>query len=293
MNSTEYRESEPLTQVAIGPLVAWRRHWVKGVAAALVGAALGVAIGFAMPVSYTAESRVAVGAGDLTSGAVAGFPLAASGLASNYARYVNDRGIGQTDVPEGVKLSASQIPESNVVRIEATSADAAAATAAANMAADQLVAIVNNHGQQSIDEVFEQYTRAATIDAKAQTKLAAEQYDLNVLLNTTDSKKSKIKAARDDVTKASAAAALTSAKAAVLRQNYANLMTGNRTAATLMVVRTADGLSSNRTSRVSQLALLGFIVGAAGGLVLAVQLERRRAPIARPASEKATGPDGA
>ncbi|MFT3970643.1 MAG: hypothetical protein QM695_10285 [Micropruina sp.] len=292
MSSPDYRESEPFTEMASGPLVAWRRHWIKGVAAALIGTALGVAAGFAMPVTYTAESRVAVGAGDLTSGAVAGFPIAASGLASNYARYINDRGIAQTDVPEDVKLAASQIPESNVVRIEAVSVDAAAATAAANMAADQLVSIVNNNGRQTIDEVLSQYTQAARNDAQAQTKLSAAQHDLSQLLNNTNSTKSEIRAARDNVTKATAAAALTSTKATALRQNYVDLTTGTRTAANLMVIRTADSVSSSRMGRVAQLGLLGLIVGAAGGLVIAVQLERRRTTTPSAAHEKATGPDG-
>lgn len=292
MSSTEYRESEPFTQVAIGPLAAWRRHWVRGVVSALVGAVVGVAAGFAIPAAYTAEARVAVGAGDLTSGAVAGFPIAASGLASNYARYVNDRGIAKTDVPEGVELSASQIPESNVIRIEAVSADPDAATAAANTAANQLVTIVNSGNRQSADEVFNEFAKAAKADAKAQTKLAAEQYDLGQLL-IKEASKSKIRAARDDVSAAMSAAASTAAKAAALKQQYSYLIDGTRTAASLMVIRTADGLSSSRTSRVSQLGLLGLIVGAAVGLVIAARLERQRPSSSSVVDEKATGPDGA
>ncbi|MFT4294061.1 MAG: hypothetical protein QM582_01455 [Micropruina sp.] len=292
MSSTEYRESEPFTQVAIGPLAAWRRQWVKGTVAALIGAVVGVAVGFAMPVSYTAESRVAVGAGDLTSGAVAGFPLAASGLASNYARYVNDRGVAQTDVPEGVTLSASQIPESNVIRIEAVSADSAAATAAANTAAEQLVNIVNTNGRQSIDAAFADFSEAAKNDAKNQTQLAAAQRNLDQLLNKDGAKKAAIQAARDKVTQAAANAANTSAKSAALRQKYTNLVDGGKTAANLQLIRTADALKSNRMSRVSQLGLLGLIVGAAAGLVIALRIERRGTSTARTANEKATGRHG-
>ncbi|MFT3886593.1 MAG: hypothetical protein QM713_00270 [Arachnia sp.] len=291
MNSTEYRESEPFTQAAIGPLAAWRRHWVKGVAAAVIGAIVGVAAGFAMPVSFTAEARVAVGAGDLTSGAVAGYPLAAAGLASNYARYVNDRGVAQIDVPAGVTLSASQIPESNVIRIEAVSADAAAATSAANTAAEELVNLVNAGGRQSIDDVFAAFTDAAKEDAKNQTQLTAAQRDLDLLLNDEDAKNDAIKAARDKVTEASANAAATSAKAGALRQKYANLVDGAKTAANLQLIRTSNDVASNRKSRLSQLGLLGLIAGAGAGLVIALGIERRGTSAAT-ANKKATGRAG-
>ncbi len=149
MSTTEYREAEPFTQAAVGPLAAWRHHWIVGVVAALLGAALGVGAAFAVPVTYTAEARVAVGSGDLTSGAIAGFPVAASQLASNYARYVNDRGVAATDLPENVTLSASQIPESNVIRIEVESSDPEAARSSANKAAELLVEAVNGSGKTS------------------------------------------------------------------------------------------------------------------------------------------------
>ncbi|MFT4225578.1 hypothetical protein [Micropruina sp.] len=289
MSSTEYREREPFTQAAAGPLTAWRRHWLMGTVVALTIALVGVAAGFVAPTVHTAEARVAVGAGDLSAGAVAGFPAASSSLASNYARYVNDRGVAQTDIPDGVTLSASQIPESNVIRIEAASADPAAATAAANSAADQLVTLVNTGGRQSIEDVFKQFTKASKDDAKAQTELAAAQHQLDLLLSDTESKKGSLNRARDAVTKAAGTAGETSAKAAALRQKYTNLVDGSQTAGNLLVIRTADTPTTNRISLVSRLGLIGLIIGAAGGLAIAVALERRRAPVA---NQKAPVLDG-
>ncbi|MFT3832859.1 MAG: hypothetical protein QM711_06000 [Micropruina sp.] len=293
MSQAEYRESEPLARAASGPLQAWRRHWLLGVAAAAAGALIGVAIGFAGPATYTAESRVAVGAGDLSAGAVAGFPVASSSLASNFARYVNDRGVAGTDVPEGVKLSASQIPESNVIRIEAVSADPAAATTAANAAADQLATTVNTGGRQSIQDVFKAYSDAARIDAKAQTRLSAANHDLAELLSDADSKSSAIRKARDTVTDAAAKASDSSATAAALRQKYTNLVDGSRSAANLMVIRTAGTAESNRTSLLARAGLLGLAAGAVIGLMLAVILERRRSPAHATSQQKASGLDGA
>ncbi|HEY3408098.1 MAG TPA: hypothetical protein VGK53_08000 [Propionicimonas sp.] len=281
MTTTEYREAEPFTEAAAGPLAAWRHHWILGVVAALLGAALGVGAAFAIPVTYTAEARVAVGAGDLTSGAIAGFPVAASQLASNYARYVNDRGVAATDLPENVTLSASQIPESNVIRIEVESTDPEAARSAANTAAQLLVDAVNGSGKTSANDVAADFTKAAAEDAAAQTDLAAAQHDLDKELGKANPSSSKVKSLRSAVTDATAKAADTGLTVTALRQRYTNLVASASTAANLQLIRTADGLDTNRTSLLARLGLAGLAVGAAVGLIVAVVLERRRTPSRR------------
>ncbi len=276
MSTIEYREAEPFNRAGTGPLTSWRRHWVVGLLAALLGAALGLGAAFVLPVTYTAEARVAVGAGDLTSGAIAGFPVAASQLASNYARYVNDRGVAGTDVPENVTLSASQIPESNVIRIEADSADPAAARDAANRAAQTLIDTVNNSGKTSADDVYAEFGKAAKADAAAQTELRAAQATLDKLLGQDNPSKGKLKSARADLTDAAAKADNTSLTLNALRQKYTNLTTGSSTAANLLLVRSSDDLTSNRTSLLARFGLAGLAAGAAIGLIAAVAIERRR-----------------
>ena len=276
MSTTEFREPEPFNRAAAGPLAAWRHHWIVGVVAALLGAALGVGAAFVIPVTYTAEARVAVGSGDLTSGAIAGFPVAASQLASNYARYVNDRGVAATDLPENVTLSASQIPESNVIRIEVESADPEAARSSANKAAELLVEAVNGTGKTSSPEVAAVFEEAAKADAAAQTALDAAKHDLDDELGKENPSASKVKRLRSDVTDAAAKAANTSLTANALRQRYTNLVVSASTAANLQLIRTAEGLESNRTSLLARLGLAGLAGGAAVGLILAVILERRR-----------------
>lgn len=296
MSREEFREDEPYTRAAARPLQSWRRHWLLGTVIALVASGLGVAAAFALPATYTAEARVAVGSGDLTSSAIAGFPLAASQLASNYARYVNDRGVANTDVPAGVDLAASQIPESNVIRIEATSADPEAARSAANAAAEQLIAVVNDNGAVPKDEVFDQFTKAAEAKAAADTALAAAQHTLDNLLGDKATSKAKLKAARADVTDAAAAAAQAGLQSQALQQRYTSLVTNPSTSAILKLVRTADGLASNRTSLMARLGLLGLVVGGAAGLLVATLRDRRRVTggsgTRRPAPEAAVPTEG-
>ena len=276
MSTTEYREPEPFNRAAAGPLAAWRHHWILGVTSALLGAALGVGAAFVIPVTYTAEARVAVGSGDLTSGAIAGFPIAASQLASNYARYVNDRGVAATDLREDVTLSASQIPESNVIRIEVESADPEAARSSANRAAEMLVEAVNGTGKTSSPEVAAEFEKAAKDEAAAQTALDAAKHDLDDELAEDKPSASLVKRLRSDVTDAAAKAASAGLTANALRQRYTNLVVSASTAANLLLIRTAEDLESNRTSLVARLGLAGLVAGAAVGLILAVVLERRR-----------------
>jgi len=287
MNEIEYRENEFVSRAASGPLASWRRHWIQGTLYALIGAAIGIGVALVIPPTYTAETRVAVGAGDLTSGAIAGFPIAASGLASNYARYINDRGVASTDVPANVELSASQIPESNVVRIEARSVDAEAARVAATTAAQGLVDAVNSNGADTADDVFSKFTEATATEAAAQSALAAAQHELDTLLGNPNASKARIKAARSDVTDASAKAAQADLQASALRQRYTNLVAQASTAAKLQLVRTAESTTSNVPSLLQRLGLLGLVVGAAIGLVAVVAQERRRAAKAAAAPRKA------
>lgn len=247
-----------------------------GTLVALLFAALGAGAGFLAPVTWTAESRVAVGSGDLTSAAIAGFPLAASQLASNYARYVNDTGVAGSPVPGNVELSASQIPDSNVVRIEATSADPDAAKAAANDTAQKLIDLVNNNGNEPADKVYEAFTKAAEDDAAADSDVADAQHTLDKLLGRTDASKAAIRSAREKVAEASAKAAETGLLSDALRQKYTSMVAGANTSAKLQLARTADSISSNRTSLATRFGLLGLAAGAVLGLLIAIGLDRRR-----------------
>ncbi|MCC6496401.1 MAG: hypothetical protein IT193_09095 [Propionibacteriaceae bacterium] len=286
MSNAEFREDEPFTRRATGPFESWRRHWVLGTLVTVLFGAAGAAAGFLMPVTWTAEARVAVGSGDLTSGAIAGFPLAASQLASNYARYVNDSGVAGNPVPENVELSASQIPDSNVIRIEAKSADPEAARAAANETAQQLMDAVNSNGDEQLTQVYDAFTEAAQDDAAAESDLAAAQHTLDRLL-AADASNARIRDARDEVTEASAKAARTGLLSDSLRQKYTAMVANTSTAAQLKLARTADSLASNRNSLVTRYGLLGLAGGAVISLLLVVALDRRRVAEAQPEPARA------
>lgn len=129
------------------PLASAARHWKLLAGATVLGAVVGGGVGLALPVQYTAETRLAVGAGNDSAYAVAGYPLAARDLAQNYARWVTTGAAdGSWNQPDVTEIAANPIPESGVIRLEATSPDENAAVAGAAAVSEQL--------QQTVDEVM-------------------------------------------------------------------------------------------------------------------------------------------
>ena len=120
------------------PLRAVVRFWPMSFALAFVGLVAGIGVGAGKPPIYTAETRLAIGAQGLSSYAIPGFALAAQELAADYARYVSlaqdgsalTAALGSRSA-EIVGLSASPVPNSSVVSVEAQSRDSALAIRAA------------------------------------------------------------------------------------------------------------------------------------------------------------------
>lgn len=137
---------DPQHPTALPPLLAMARHWLLCTAITLLGLIGGIAYAWTTPTTYTAESRLSVAPADNSAYSIAGFPLAARDLAATYARWVQnnaaDPASGWADA--GVSsISASPIPESAVLRIEAKAASPEAATNAVTQAGQRLLTTVN------------------------------------------------------------------------------------------------------------------------------------------------------
>ncbi|MDO5627806.1 MAG: hypothetical protein Q4G43_05725 [Mobilicoccus sp.] len=125
----------------------------------------------------TAEARLLVGDQTIQAQAVPGYALATQQLAGSYARLaVGDAVTGA--VPDGVEVKASNIPDSAVVRLEAEADDAETAVAAADQAADALVAAVRGvTGPDRSDDALEtwQQARERLREAEAEASALAGQ----------------------------------------------------------------------------------------------------------------------
>ena len=290
------------------PLVAVRRHWL--LSAVLVVACTAAAVGFAFsrPTSYSAESRLAVDGSSLSAQAVAGFALASQELAANYARYVNNSSDQQAlaaeigaDADSVESVSASPVPESNVVRVEVAASSPQIAVRATEAISDALLRQVNDStvSAEATAAALTEYTNISNQVAGAEQAAAAAQSAVDAVVEDQ---------AVGDLAALRATAATTAAQLAILQiqqealgERYRNLVAENSgTASRLSIVQAAVPTGDDQVPRVQRLGLAGFAVGALLACAVAVLLERRRArrgttedsaaPTGPAGSQAATGP---
>ncbi|MGY1604684.1 hypothetical protein [Geodermatophilus sp. SYSU D00815] len=272
------------------PMTALRRHVVVSLVLVLACTVVAFYVGKERPRVYTAEARLAVSGRGLTSDNVASFPLASSELAADYARYVNNaqeqRNLEETlkvEVGSIKDVTASPIPDSNVVRIEVTAAEPGIAVQAAQNIADGLVTTIND--TTAHDELtattLQQYTDVSNQLATAQQASAAAQLALDTARGRASS---GFPRAGDDLNALQAAAAAAAAQvqlltvqADALGQKYQNLVSTVGTPATLQVIQPAARQGDDFVATAGRFTLAGLAAGILLALGVATLLERRRA----------------
>lgn len=263
VSSAEVREEEFSNRRAGGVFAPVRNHKRLVAVTTLTGLVLGLLAALLVPQKFTAEARVAVGAGTLTTSAIAGYPLAAENLAANYARYINDTGLAGHTVPDGVKLSASPVPESNVIRIEAESSDRTEAELVAKDVAETLVRVVNS--ADGVDATGEPGGNLAAVSREWGEAYAQVQY-----LEAQIRQSGGSSALRNQLADAKTRESIAQARLEVI----------NATQLTDLLVVTEPGpASSNRWTYLQQFGLIGLVVGFLVGLLLAHRRDARTARV--------------
>jgi capsular polysaccharide biosynthesis protein len=151
-------EFEPLPR--IGVLQAARRHWLTALLPVLILVpVIGIVAAKRTP-TYSAEARLMVGRLNIsTPGAIAGFAQAAQDLASTYPLVVYADGVlnplaKQLHMKRGEvrsNISATQVPSSSIVRLDATAKSSSGAIKLANAASNQLVSFLTSFSRDSGD----------------------------------------------------------------------------------------------------------------------------------------------
>lgn len=269
----------------LSPIRAMRRHVTITVLLVLVGAAAGVGLALLRPTVYTAEARLAVGGNaGLAAEAVPGYALASQQLAANYARYVNNaQGQASLEKQLGIRpgivqtVSASPIPESNIVRIEVTARLAGTAKDAASAVATSLVQQVNDTSRTSsaAEATLAEYTKISGQVAVAQQASDAAKAALAraVAAGTADAEP-LAKASTD----AAAQLAILGVQQEALADKYRNQVSSlSSGAANLISVEDPAVTGDSRAATMQQFGLAGVVVGFLVALLVAVGLERRGA----------------
>lgn len=255
---------------------AFRRAVVVAVLA-IVGAALvGALLSLLVPTRYTAEARLVVGEQTVSAQSVPGYATATQQLASTYARLMQGDEVQQSlnalNLESGAaSVSASPIPDSSVIRVEAQGSTREDAVEAANTSAAALIAVVSE--VRGPDSTFER-VRAEYVEA--QQELYEAQGMVEALAALSDNAVVG-SAEADDLTR-QLAVATADASAAELRAAALGSAYQERIRATVSTSSSIEVLQGAvvTQSTVSQNALLGgFVAAALVGLAIGVRLSRR------------------
>jgi capsular polysaccharide biosynthesis protein len=169
-------------------------HPVLVVLCTVVGLLAGAGAGYVHPVSYTADSSLIVGrTTGIAEDELAGLAVAIESLASNYARLMTtSKVISATesilhDPTLPGTVSASPIPESSIIDVQAVSSTKQGALNLANAGAVALVNAVDqltNEGQAQLQPLLSNYKKTDSTYEKMTVEASVLQGQLNALLAT-------------------------------------------------------------------------------------------------------------
>lgn len=248
-----------------------RDHFGTLIVTGVVFLVSGVAVGFLLPRSYGAQSRVIVGRGEAESGAVSVSGLAGESMAVTYSR-VFDGDQVQSAIRSRLKgrkplhITASTVPGSSVILIEAKDVTAADAVVSADAGAKALIDVVGS--STNVDQAaalwLKRYSEAARKQEKAQIALDAAQRAVSRAKSTTAraTADATLIAVRADVSTAQV-------EVSTLAAQYGRVLAGASLSSAVQPLRKARLTSNSRIRNVELLGATGVMVGVGMGLLLA------------------------
>ncbi|MDQ3504060.1 MAG: hypothetical protein M3486_10710, partial [Actinomycetota bacterium] len=173
----------------VGPLISSLRHPVLALFPIVALLVLGIGAALGTPAVHTAQAQVLVGRVDVESTAVPGFVAANENLAGLYAR-IAETSVIAAPVGDALGLSsgqvlsqvaASPIPETSIVRVEASSDNSQDAVVLAAEVADKLITYVEGNSVRpaGVETSLEDFETASAELLQAQGELAAARTALD------------------------------------------------------------------------------------------------------------------
>lgn len=266
-----------------GILAALARIWPVAVVLVLAGLAAGTAWAWRTPNVHTAETRLSIGSQELSAQAVPGYAFALQTMAANYARYVRTTDSVRDELVTSlgpaastvVEVTASPIPESNILRIEVAGTDPEVAVAAADQLGANLAAAVVQDSF-GVDARREELTATSQALAAAEQQEQAAQLALDQLLLEAEVEQGTVDAARQALVDASTAAAVLTVEQEALSNAYRSAVEDSGRATTLSVIRPAEVTMDDGAASLQRWGAVGTIAGASVAVLVAVLLDRAR-----------------
>jgi capsular polysaccharide biosynthesis protein len=247
-----------------GPLEAFLRHPFLTILPILLGVAIALAVGLQRDPVYTSKARITVGRVDVPAYTLQDVVIGNQALASSYARVIStapvvrstsqSTGLSQGQVRS--KLSATFIPQSTLIQVEAEGGDSREAVTLANAGARSLITYVQRvNSSTKGGDLLARFSRARSEAARLQRRVTA--------LERSRAPQRQIERARVEV-----------AAARLRASNLANVYRGSNSdpasGSPLKLIAPAASASSDRNSMLQRLLLIGLAAGLVVGLGLAL-----------------------
>ncbi len=281
MTETETRipAMPALESRAVGVGTALRVHPFIVIVMVLILVGGAAAYGLVRKPVYTATARLTVGTIDITSpGALSGYAVAAPALASSYSRVIGADAVVRpvsrmTHLsPSTVRgrLSATPIPQSPVIEVQATGPSANDAVNLANSGSTALINYVVqiNRNNPDTGRLFREFKAAAARFENAQQKARK-------LSSQVGAAKHPSAAQINALVRARAAVDAANASAQALRSTYAQSLAGQSATQLVQLLSAASGATSDRLPRLEIFLFVALVAGLIVGTALATLRARR------------------
>jgi hypothetical protein len=261
----------------VGPASAVARHPIIFLLVLLLCAGGGVALGITRKPIYTAEARLNVGSTDISNNALPSYVVATQTLAANYSRAIDSQQVvtplarSLHRSPEWITahISASPVPESSVIRVEARGPDSATSSELANDASRSLARYASGlevNGAAN-DALLKGY-RAAVLD---QTR--AEQARRSLVRRYSAAPTANLRSALRQATATLRTAQL---RVDALGSQYQNSQQQERTTSVVQPLTSAAVGHSDFRSALAVRAFTGAVAGLLLGAALVTLIANRR-----------------
>jgi hypothetical protein len=260
------------------PLEAVRRHPLLTLVPILLLIGAAIAVASQRKPTYSAESRVAIGSFTPTEQSAPGAAYAGTQFASAYSRAITAQDVVRPAAQQvhlspaqaAGRLSATPIPDSPFLRIQATGPSAPSALGLAAAATNSLMAYVRRSGatDATTSGLLERFRAAQAEAEKAGTKANSAREAVNRSPHNR-SAKARLARARTDVETASL-------RASGLRSAYLQQAQSTSSGIPVRVLNPPSAASSDREQTLRLLVTVAAVAGIALGVALATAVASRR-----------------
>jgi len=254
---------EPTGPTLIGPVEAVLRHPYLALLPVVVLIGVALAVTLARSPQYTAEARLNVGRIDVPAYTLPGVIYGNQSLAQSYARAITapavvnsaTRAVNISGSTARSRLTATPVPQSTVIRVDATGASEESAIALANAAGKGLTTYVIKLNQNAqANTILGDFQRAQRDVDAAQRRLGSAQRSGSAA--TAQQAQLTLQTAQ--------------LKASTLEQRY-RFESGNEAPPNLVqMLSPATTATSDFSSRLQEVLLIGLVAGVVVGLALAL-----------------------